>query len=124
MTMPVHTEGILERIVQGERIQRTLPFGGRLHMDRPLPFLAVYRFPSKRLDQGLMRIVQAESAYLITPTGYSWKRWGANLVESLTTTLVERFGGVLLLEIWTTPQGEGSKHETTEHCCFSSDLVT
>ena len=33
-----------------------------MHIDRPLPFLCIYRFDPKNMDEGFKRIVQAEAA--------------------------------------------------------------
>jgi hypothetical protein len=36
-------EDIAERIAGGKQVRRTLPPGGRIHIDRQLPFLFLYR---------------------------------------------------------------------------------
>ena len=55
---------ICERIVQEKKVRRTLP-GGRLHIDRKLPFLCVYRTPQGKFDEGTHRLVMGEASYLV-----------------------------------------------------------
>ena len=45
-------EGIHDLLKQGKALSYLLPNGNRLHMDRPLPFLVVYRTPPDRPDLG------------------------------------------------------------------------
>ena len=47
------------RLGQGGPVRRTLPQNGRLHIDRILPFLVVYRRPVKRGD-GTDSLVRGE----------------------------------------------------------------
>ncbi|TFH66390.1 MAG: DUF1704 domain-containing protein, partial [Gemmatimonadales bacterium] len=58
-------EIIQGRIADGKRVRRTLPSGGRLHVDRPLPFLCVYRKPARRPDEGTDQLVTTEASYLV-----------------------------------------------------------
>ncbi|MCB0226499.1 MAG: flavohemoglobin expression-modulating QEGLA motif protein, partial [Anaerolineae bacterium] len=45
---------------QGKRVRYTLPQDGRLHIDRPLPFLCVYRRPAMGPDPGTDQLVTGE----------------------------------------------------------------
>ncbi|MBA3460653.1 MAG: hypothetical protein H0T46_11860, partial [Deltaproteobacteria bacterium] len=57
-----------ERLAVGKPIRRTLEDGGRLHIDRPLPFLCVYRAPDGP-DLGTADLVRTQASYLIAPPG-------------------------------------------------------
>lgn len=91
---------ILERLALGQRVRRQLPGGGRLYVDRPLPFLCVYRSPNWAVDNTIGQLISTEASYLIAPGGKGWRTAGAKLFEPLVTQLVERFGSLLILEIW------------------------
>ncbi|HZJ49068.1 MAG TPA: hypothetical protein VFD97_08580, partial [Acidimicrobiia bacterium] len=43
---------ICDRLTRNQPVRRTLPDGGRLHIDRQLPFLIMYRPPEKSDDAG------------------------------------------------------------------------
>ena len=91
---------ILQRITLGQRVRRQLPGGGRLYIDRPLPFLCVYRRPPWAVDNVMGQLISTEASYLIAVEGRDWRRTGAKLFESLAAQLAQRFGGLLVLEIW------------------------
>ena len=76
------------RVAANKPVRRTLPEGGRIHIDRQLPFLVVYRPPSDRPDPGMGRFVKGEASYLIAPRDRKHQRKVAALVEALSAELV------------------------------------
>lgn len=91
---------ILERLLQGKRIRRTLLESGRLNIDRKLPFLIIYRPPKGISDPGTSRLVKGESAYLIAPS-HDFKKSGVQeLVKQLASLLSEEYGAYLIIEVW------------------------
>jgi len=85
---------------EGKRIRRTLPEKGRLHIDRPLPFLCVYRRPTRRGDAGTERLVTTEPSYLIASGARRYNHQLAALVQGIAGRMVQEFGASLVLEIW------------------------
>jgi uncharacterized protein (TIGR02421 family) len=98
------------RLSAGQRVHRVLPAQGRLHIDRPLPFLVVYRWPADRPDPGTGRLVLGESSYLIAPGDESHEASVGEVVEAVVRTLAEQFNAFLLLEIWA---GDEETHLST-----------
>ena len=94
-------DAVCERLAQNKQVQRTLPGGGRLHIDRPVPFLCIYRQPPRRPDNGTDRLVMGEAAHLIAPAGSHLKPGPARLVQRIAGTLAEKFGAFLIIELWT-----------------------
>jgi uncharacterized protein (TIGR02421 family) len=93
-------ETIRQRLAENKRIRRALPVWGRLHIDRQLPFLCLYRRPPDGGDAGTDRLVTSEAAYL-TASGSKHLHGGlVTLIESVVRTMVEQFGAFLLLELW------------------------
>jgi uncharacterized protein (TIGR02421 family) len=91
---------ILNDLDRGQAVRRKLPRGGRLFIDRPLPFLCVYRQPADADDPGTSRLVASEASFLIA-SGYSGHhRELSGFVGELAAGLAERLGSFLLLEIW------------------------
>ena len=85
-----------------------LPGGGRVHIDRQLPFLCLYRLPKNRDDVGTDRFVLSEASYIIaderlTDNGLS------RLIEAIAKTVSEECSAFLLIEIWSmpSPKAEG-----------------
>ncbi|MCY4568916.1 MAG: hypothetical protein OXD49_11470 [Candidatus Poribacteria bacterium] len=55
---------VCSRLAENKAVRRTLPDGGRLHIDRQLPFLCVYRYPMGYEDAGTERLVMGQPSYL------------------------------------------------------------
>ncbi|MES2460506.1 MAG: flavohemoglobin expression-modulating QEGLA motif protein [Armatimonadota bacterium] len=93
-----------ERLARGQHVRRFLPEKGRLHIDRPLPFLCVFRTPGERSgDLSGRAMVRGEGSYLIAPGGMEWDERVSALVETVVRTQADALGAFLLLEIWIGP---------------------
>jgi uncharacterized protein (TIGR02421 family) len=93
-------DAICLRLSQDKRIRETLPLEGRLHIDRPLPFLCVYRQPPHRPDEGTEQLVKGEAAHLIVSGTPQLKSSVSALIWALAKTLAEKFETFLVIEIW------------------------
>lgn len=89
-----------ERLARNQRVRRNLPGGGRLRIDRQLPFLCVYRAPPDQQDAGTSDLVTTEAAYLVAREGIAYHESLVKLCYEIGETLHEHFGVFLLLEIW------------------------
>ena len=96
---------VCERLGQNEAVRRTLPQGGRLHVDRQLPFLCVYRRPSDFDDLGTERLVKGEPSYLIAPSDPALHARLSDLVRNVVSTLTREFGAFLIIEVWAGEDG-------------------
>lgn len=97
-------ESIIERLSNNFRVRRELPFNGRLHIDRQLPFLCVYRIPQNRNDTGTRQLVIGEASYLIAPADKSNAASLSNLVLKIVETLSPKFGAFIIIEIWSSDE--------------------
>jgi hypothetical protein len=93
---------VCARLAQGKQVRRKLPLDGRLHVDRQLPFLVIYRQPGQRSDEGTRRLVLGEASYLIASADKRLKPSLAALTAAIVKTLSEKFGAFLIIEIWAT----------------------
>jgi uncharacterized protein (TIGR02421 family) len=91
-------EAVTARLADDLRIRRTLPEGGRLHIDRPLPFLCVYRRPPNG-DAGTERLVTTEASYLVGSGSPQQALGLKKLAESVVATVAPEFGAFLIVEI-------------------------
>lgn len=94
------------RLKQGKRVRRTLPDGGRLHIDRQLPFLCLYRQPVSRPDHGTDQLIKGEASFLIATASKRATRDLSDLVTKLVEALSDQFGAFLILEIWSAPDAD------------------
>ncbi len=92
---------ISQRLAGDKRVRRSLPGHGRLHIDRKLPFLCVYRRPLTSPDQGTEQLVKGEASYLVASSASRHKAGVSSLVRAVVETLSKVPGAFLILEIWT-----------------------
>jgi uncharacterized protein (TIGR02421 family) len=91
---------VRQRLLEGKPVRRTLVGGGRLHVDRPLPFLCVYRTPHDRADLGTADLVRTQASYLIAPPDPERAEDVSRLVAGVVESLVGVCGACLVVEIW------------------------
>lgn len=84
-----------------------LPNGGKLHMDRPVPFLLVYRIPSGGKDAFTPTLGQTESAYLVS-SGSADDTITPMVIKTVANKLADKFGGFMLLEVWLADTAEAA----------------
>ena len=94
------------RLTANKRVRRSLTGTGRIHVDRQLPFLCLYRRPPSNRDAGTERLVTGQAAYLILSADKAAGRSGAHLVREVVRTLSPVFGGFLVVEVWASPARE------------------
>ncbi len=91
---------ITDKIKKEEPIHINLPQGGLFKMEKPVPFLVLYRIPLDGKDSFTSKLGKTESAYL-----YAADLQDGNLqllIKSIANLLADKFKGFLLLEVWLT----------------------
>ncbi|MEK1888490.1 MAG: flavohemoglobin expression-modulating QEGLA motif protein [Phyllobacterium sp.] len=81
-------------IAAGKSVRRDLENGGRLHIDRALPFLCVYVSNGRDADAAL-DVASANASYLIAPD----LDFAVSIVEAIGSAMVERFGAFVVLDV-------------------------
>ncbi|HET6498270.1 MAG TPA: tyrosine/phenylalanine carboxypeptidase domain-containing protein [Coriobacteriia bacterium] len=104
---------VLSRVDAGLPVRRAMPVWGRLHIDRPLPFLMVYRRPVDRPDAGTERCVTGTASYLQVTGAPEQRTEVARLIESVSARMSAVFGAFLVVEVWAVPFGP---HGVSEAC--------
>ncbi len=103
-SFPTLIEAVRRRLAENKPVRRSLPGFGRLHIDRQLPFLYVYRQPEGREDLGTERLMMGEAAYLVASASTKQHKMISTLVRTVAETIVAEFGAFLIIEIWATPE--------------------
>jgi uncharacterized protein (TIGR02421 family) len=99
-------ESLRARIERGLPVRRRLPGGGRLHVDRPLPFLCVHRAASGGRDPATADLVRTQASHLVAPSDPVHHGWLSALVAAVVEALAEGCGACLLLELWAADPAE------------------
>jgi len=100
------TAVVIERLKENRRIRRNLPGGGRVKIDRQLPFLCVYRMPADGEDDVARHLVTTEAAYLVAPGEERYHKDVTALCDEINLAAQEHFDAFLLIEVWTASEGE------------------
>lgn len=93
-------EELRPQLQQGLPIRRKLPDGGRLHIDRALPFVCLYRRPTTHPDAGTPRLLLGEASYLIVGGASAEADFLQPLLSAICEAQSAAFGASLLLELW------------------------
>lgn len=91
---------IQKRLLKGKQVRRALPLEGRLHIDRTLPFLVVYRRPHNYSEKGTERLVKGEASYLIASDDPRIKASLTKLIRTIVKTLSVECKAFLIIEIF------------------------
>lgn len=91
---------VCAKLREGKPVRARLPYDGRIHIDRQLPFLCVYRDPVGRSDPDTERLVSGEASYLMVSDHRSQRERVGALVDRIASTMSKEFGAFLLFEIW------------------------
>lgn len=103
--------GVRRRVKDGKPVRRRIPPWGRVHVDRPLPFVIVYRRPPHREDAGTEQLVVGEASYLLASGDRPSQPGLSDLMEAIVGTLSEGFGGFLVIELWSAAEGAAPSDE-------------
>ncbi|OWK22825.1 hypothetical protein AJ87_46105 [Rhizobium yanglingense] len=91
-------ESWLEEVTQCLRddkpIRKELPEGGRLHIDRLLPFLFIY-VETRKTEEVARSVTQSNASYLLAST----PKQVMPVIQALSAIAVERFGSFLVIRI-------------------------
>jgi uncharacterized protein (TIGR02421 family) len=97
---------VVARAAAGERVRRTLPGGSKIHLDRRLPFLCVYRKAAGKEDAGTDQLISSEAAALVASGDARAMKRLPELVGRRIEALSAHFGGFLVVEVWSGPDSE------------------
>jgi len=87
---------ILDKINKKEAMRINLPGNGLINMEKPVPFMVVYRIPPSGKDGFTSRLGKTESSYIYIEDSPE----NNEIVRSVAEALSDMFKGFLLLEVW------------------------
>ncbi len=113
---------VIAELDHDQPVRLELPGGGRLHLDRRLPFVCVYRRTATDADDlGTEELVPCEPCYMIVPAEPRAAGRALKLLRAVAQHLAEHFGSFLLIETWSAAVEEA--HESAIPLNGDSDAV-
>jgi uncharacterized protein (TIGR02421 family) len=85
---------ILDCLEKGKSVRHDLPGGGRVHIDRPLPFLCLHATGAGHQIAAL-DVATANASYLIAPE----VRSAAPLIDGVGRAMLRKFGAFVVIEV-------------------------
>ncbi|MBU0473052.1 MAG: flavohemoglobin expression-modulating QEGLA motif protein [Bacteroidetes bacterium] len=99
-------ETICKRLEENKQVRRTLPVWGRVHIDRQLPFICIFRQIDESDDSLPERLVMSEASYLTASGNRKLHKQLSLLVSNIALTMKNVFGSFLIIEVWIKPENE------------------
>lgn len=102
-------ENVCARLGENMQVRRNLPELGRLHIDRQMPFLCVYRQPHERpvgTDIGTGGLITGGASYILASGSQKLNKSLQQLVQKIAETMIAQFGTFLIVEVWSSPDEE------------------
>lgn len=93
-------EDIKQKLIANELVRYKLPEGGRLHIDRQLPFLIVHRRIENESDKGTRQLLLGEASYIQTSASASLQGAITALVQMIANNQAQQYGAFLIIELW------------------------
>jgi uncharacterized protein (TIGR02421 family) len=113
---PVITDRLIgsacERLAAGKPLRRGLPGWGRIHVDRQLPFLCVFRRRSRDKGGGTEDLLMGEATYLLASAERGQHAGLVSLLDRAIDVLLPSFGAFLVVEIWASREGRTEAEAT------------
>ena len=124
-------EFVVRDLESATPISHVLSGAGGLYIERPQPFLCLYRRPSGRTDLGTDQLLSTQASYLNVQEREVGPTVLTELVEAVLETFSGMFGGAILIEIWsaaaTDPDPETVKssiHQVCENHLLLRELLS
>ncbi len=92
------TETIINKLKNGEGLHDRLPGNSLVHIDRPLPFVCIYRFPEGIEKSAHARLIDTQPSFMLIHK--EDEALVKKLLIKLSEILRKRFGAIMLLEVW------------------------
>lgn len=94
-------DSVCRSVVKGRSVNRRLPGGGKLVIDKLLPYMCVYRYADMP-DPYLSGLLKTQGAYLIVRQDQDVEE----LLSCLSASAANTFNAFMLIELWMTPEAE------------------
>ncbi|GAA4423598.1 flavohemoglobin expression-modulating QEGLA motif protein [Pontibacter saemangeumensis] len=86
---------------RGKQVHRRLPQGGLIYIDRPLPFLVLFRHPTGKPDHATADFAKATASYIISHEEQMPQL--QELIRAVAEEMAGQFGAFMILELLAAP---------------------
>ncbi len=90
------------RLREGRTVRRQIPGVGRVAIDRPLPFVVLYRRPANG-DPGTDRLVVGSASWVLADGAAQAAQGLTSVIQTIGRVSRDTFGSFLIIEVWAGP---------------------
>lgn len=91
---------LVEKLKRSEGLHETLPGGSKIYIDRPLPFICIYRFPKGVKKTAHALLVNAQPSFILMQA--EDEPAVRSFLKEASRILRRRFGALMIVEVWPT----------------------
>ncbi len=118
---------LIKKLKDGKGIHEKLKGNSLIHIDRPLPFVCIYRFPKGINKSAHAKLIDTQPSFILMQQ--EDEEALRHLMEALTKIIRRRFGSVLILEVWASSDLRNARPERAESefnifCSHKECMVT
>jgi len=117
-------QSVADSLRRNEHTRYKLSDGGRIHIDRQLPFLSLYRRPSTHDDIGTERLLLGEPAYILADDKPENQQQLGTLIEKIIEIQHDLFGASLVLELWSGPEVSDETEPVVFRIVAPDDIIS
>ena len=103
---------IINKLKGGEGLLYRLPGNSLVHIDRPLPFICIYRYPEGINKSAHAKLIDTQPSFILIQQ--EDELLVKELLIKISEILRKRFGAMMLLEVWAASDVRDSKPEKAE----------
>jgi len=93
-------QSIIRSLEKNQAINEIFPDWGRIHIDRRLPFLCLYRRPTQHNDSGTEQLLLGQASYIMVREEDAESKGFRSLIMNIMKVLSSHYSNALLFEIW------------------------
>ncbi len=93
-------QSVIRALEKNQAIRKIFPGWGKLHIDRRLPFLCLYRRPAQQNDSGTEQLLLGQASYILVREEDADCRGFQSLIKNIMMVLSTHFDNALLFELW------------------------
>lgn len=99
--------GIIDKLAREKQVKEKIPPHGKLKIEKPFPFLLVYR-SSPQEDKQVIKLLLGEISYLIISSEAYQKQNISQLLTAIAKSLAKTYGSFIIIELWIGKQGSNT----------------
>lgn len=105
---PEFSQKVFTDLEQGKLVRYKFSEWGRMHIDRQLPFVCIYRRPRMKNDDGSERLLLGQASYIMITEEEADTSDFKNFLKALCWKSFKDFGASLVFEIWSDESNEST----------------